>query len=89
MVIRYKWVQFFNIDKNTKLTKLNCLSIGIGAVSCFGMTMVANFQVGLTFNIMLLCLLDLCRFFFLIYFSTIIEFPTHTYYNFLYTCTCI
>jgi len=44
MIIRYKWVQLYNPDKNLKLTKLNCISFGIGAVSCFGMTMVANFE---------------------------------------------
>ncbi|XP_067951009.1 DNA damage-regulated autophagy modulator protein 2-like [Watersipora subatra] len=43
MVIRYKWIELFNTD-DKKLRKFNIIGLVIGGLSCFFMTMVANFQ---------------------------------------------
>ncbi|XP_067949531.1 DNA damage-regulated autophagy modulator protein 2-like [Watersipora subatra] len=43
MIVRYKWVQVFS-KGDRGLNRMNTASLTIGCLSCFFMTMVANFQ---------------------------------------------
>jgi len=48
MFVRYKLVQAFTTT-DKKLSTMNIAALVIGTISCFGMTLVANFQVIILF----------------------------------------
>ena len=49
MYIHYKHVREFNVTDMPIILKLNYLSLWIGAFTCLGLSIVANFQVSLTY----------------------------------------
>ena len=49
MYIHYKHVREFNVTDMPIILKLNYWSLWIGAFTCLGLSIVANFQVSLTY----------------------------------------
>ena len=51
LVLRYKLVRQITEGHNEQLNRMNKVAIVLGFFSCFGLSLVANFQVGFRGNI--------------------------------------